>query len=623
MTLEEFNYDKLVAPPIGYYFSQYDIQRLYEIATSLRYSAKPQVKYQEIDKIMKSRGFVKLSAGTNRIVYRCLENDTFVAKVAYDAVAITDNPREFANQSYLKPFCAKTFEVTQNGVLAFAERVDPITCREEFLSVAESIFTLITEFIIGEYVMDDIGTKYFMNYGMRRGFGPVILDYTFLYKLDGNKLFCNKPDNNKPEGKCLGEIDYDPGYNYLICKRCGKIYRAKDLELKVKENNIISKSVKGEFNQMKVKLAGGTKNYDVTNIVETTIVEDAKKEPQETIAYTDKKKSIHVSLGQKKEEAPAALKAKVVVPEVAVKPVEEKIEVKEEVKSEPAVVEEVHELKSPIKMGGAEKTTEEIIRDTFLSAGKFISEVNINNTIAEDHVNAAINGVKFIVDTLRMTSIWNPNFEKKLLDIILNYENLTLEGKIEIGEKEINSWTYFNAVVNEKTEEILAFNTVEYIKEEDVPEEEIPEEVEPANEDHVDAITEDTTQEFESYEGFEAYDIDDDQAYDEEVKLTGVERFKAKVIDVATKIPTLESQNVIVVEYGDGSLLTVNDGSQLFVIDNINDIDVNDASIVSKSFVESILKETEDKATELTKDALKAEAAEVTSSTVNGVPEEG
>lgn len=83
VTIQEFNYDKLTAPPIRYYFSDFDLNRLYQIATSLRYSAKPQVKYQEIDKIMKSRGFVKLSAGTNRVVYRCLENDTICAKHIY------------------------------------------------------------------------------------------------------------------------------------------------------------------------------------------------------------------------------------------------------------------------------------------------------------------------------------------------------------------------------------------------------------------------------------------------------------------------------------------------------------------------------------------------------------
>ena len=81
VSIDAFNYDKLMAPPISYYFNDFDLNRLYQIATSLRYSAKPQVKYQEIDKIMNSRGFRKLGAGTNRVVYSCIENDLFAAKI--------------------------------------------------------------------------------------------------------------------------------------------------------------------------------------------------------------------------------------------------------------------------------------------------------------------------------------------------------------------------------------------------------------------------------------------------------------------------------------------------------------------------------------------------------------
>ena len=174
VTISEFNYDKLMAPPISYYFNDFDLNRLYQIATSLRYSAKPQVKYQEIDKIMNSRGFRKLGAGTNRVVYSCIENDLFVCKVSYDDIGLGDNPKEFINQQYLKPFCAKTFEVSRNGVLAFSERLNPITNREEFLSIAEDVFELLTEFIVGEYVIDDMGSKYFMNYGIRKGWGPAL-----------------------------------------------------------------------------------------------------------------------------------------------------------------------------------------------------------------------------------------------------------------------------------------------------------------------------------------------------------------------------------------------------------------------------------------------------------------
>ena len=47
---------------------------------------------------MRRRGFVKFAAGTNRVVYRPVESDTFVIKVAYDAIGLGDNPKEFRNQ---------------------------------------------------------------------------------------------------------------------------------------------------------------------------------------------------------------------------------------------------------------------------------------------------------------------------------------------------------------------------------------------------------------------------------------------------------------------------------------------------------------------------------------------
>ncbi len=630
VTIEEFNYDKLVAPPIGYFFNQYDIGKLYEIASSLRYSAKPQVKYQEIDKIMKSRGFVKLSAGTNRVVYRCIENDTFVAKVAYDSVGLTDNPREFINQEYLKPFCAKTFEVTNNGVLAFSERLNPITNREEFLSVAESIFELITEFIIGEYVMDDIGTKYFMNYGMRKGFGPCILDYSFLYKLDGNKLYCNRPEPTKPEGKCLGEIDYDAGYNNLVCKKCGKIYMARDLELKVKENNIISKSFKGEFNKMKVRVIGGSKNYDVTSVVENDVIETKATAKADETVYAEKKNVVHVSLGNKnKEDNKWAMKKEskphVTVETPKVKQIEEPVVAEEPKKEEVKPVEE-KKLTSPIKAGGEVKTTAEKIRDSFLNAGKLISEANIKKEISDDIIKSIISGIKFAVDTARMTSEWRIKDEKSLLDIVLNDSNIRLEGKIEVKGNEINAYSDFVAKDNTGTEDFITeFSMVDYLPTAEVPEEEIEteEEVPAADEVETEIVVNNQVVEDEAAEEVEDQESNyvTDEGYEEvdeyDIPIENAEAFSADIIDVSTKLHNEASRDVIVVNDDAGAYLTVNGGRSLFVIDRINGMDVSEIQIVSKKFLSNILSEVDSKATELTKEALSTPE----SMTVNGVPE--
>ena len=191
---------------------------------------------------MNRRGFRKAHSGTNRVVYNYLEDPRFVAKIAVDRVGMKDNPAEYKNQRYFAPFCCKIFEVDESGVIAFIERVNPITSLEEFLSVSDDIFNMIVTKIIGKYVVDDIGTTKYMNFGLRmNGFGPVILDFPYAYELDGRKLICNKkiktPFGEQP---CGGEIDYDDGFNYLICTKCGRTYQARDLTNDTKDVLILN-----------------------------------------------------------------------------------------------------------------------------------------------------------------------------------------------------------------------------------------------------------------------------------------------------------------------------------------------------------------------------------------------
>ncbi len=164
----EFNFDMLTAPPLLSLLSAYDIMELNRIARSIKLSGKIDEKYRLIDNIMNARGFVKLHAGTNRVVYRFLEDQRFVVKVAIDKVGLGDNPAEFNNQFLLKPFVTKVFEVSPCGTVGLFERVDAIMSREEFLSVADDIFNLITKVFVGKYVLEDFGSWYFMNYGVRR-----------------------------------------------------------------------------------------------------------------------------------------------------------------------------------------------------------------------------------------------------------------------------------------------------------------------------------------------------------------------------------------------------------------------------------------------------------------------
>lgn len=286
MTPAEFNFDQLKAPPLNMILNPVDINTLHNIATSLRMSGRVDLKLKEIDKVMRSRGFVKFIGGTNRVTYRPLESQDYLIKIAYNDVGIGDNPKDYIASNFLfKPFLPKVFECSQCGTVALVERVTPITSREQFYSVAEDVYYLINNILVGEYVFDDIGTEAFMNYGIRDGFGVVLLDSPYYYKLDGKKIFCTAPNQYSPTGTCDGEIDYDPGYNRLICTKCGAKYKGRDLAEAIKEEKIIVRS-KGEI-KMKISVKGGSKNVN-REVQAGKFADLAKTTPKETVESAPK-----------------------------------------------------------------------------------------------------------------------------------------------------------------------------------------------------------------------------------------------------------------------------------------------------------------------------------------------
>lgn len=262
---DEYYWKHLSGPPLASLLPLWEINQLNLIATSLKLSGNINKKYDMIDEIMERYGFVRLGRGTNRAVYRYLENDTFCVKVAVDAVGIQDSPREFINQEYLYPFVAKVFEVDPTGTVSVVERVDQITNRDEFESIASKIYDLIRFWFTGKYVMEDIGTKYFMNWGTRRIDGcPVLLDYPYMYEVDYRKLKCR---NQLPDGSiCNGYIDYDAGYNYLYCEKCGARYKAIELAKAIENHSL--EIIGGKETNMNISYKVSVKYNGVEKVVE-------------------------------------------------------------------------------------------------------------------------------------------------------------------------------------------------------------------------------------------------------------------------------------------------------------------------------------------------------------------
>ena len=276
---DEYLFKELTAPPLANFMRMQDIAYLNKLATSVKYSAKLDFKYNEIDKVAEYYGFVRIGRGTNRAVYRHLENSIVCLKVAIDAVGIRDNPREYINQDYLYPFVCKIFEVDPTGTVALVERDNPITNREEFKSIAPKVYDLLRFWFTGKYVMEDIGTNYFMNWGTRIYDGcPILHDYPYMFELDYRKIYCKAED--PITGICGGEIDYDDGYNQLVCSKCGATYRAIDLAKQIEKRIIeVDDTNTKEERRMKITLVmndGSTKIVDTNNANQTKSVVESR-----------------------------------------------------------------------------------------------------------------------------------------------------------------------------------------------------------------------------------------------------------------------------------------------------------------------------------------------------------
>lgn len=266
-TIENFNWDAMTTVPILYLMTPQDIDYIKNLILSPRYSGNNKYKMEKIDEVMHYRGFSRFAGGTNRLVYVHPAAPNAVFKVAIDSVGINDNPAEFRNQNFLKPYCCKVFECTPCGTIASFEKVDRITTFEEFYTIADDYYYIIVNVILGKYVMDDIGIDYFMNVGIRVGCYPVLLDFPYLFELDGRKLeCCNVLDDGRV---CGGEIDYDGGFNKLVCKKCGRVYRARDLAKPPKEGGILLRQKGGR--RMKLEITRGSK---VVKTYDTTIERD-------------------------------------------------------------------------------------------------------------------------------------------------------------------------------------------------------------------------------------------------------------------------------------------------------------------------------------------------------------
>jgi len=265
-------FDNYTVNPLLSYFTLQDVAYLHKLAMSPGLNCNVKEKYRLIGELMEARGFKLIGGGTNRRAYECIYDDRIVAKVATDQVGFTSNLRELVNQNVLKPFCCKIFDVTPCGTLSIIEKIVPIKSVQEFQKYAQDIYDILYFKIRNNDIgIEDIGTRSMKNWGYRNGFGPVLLDYPTMYVLDPSKRFCRDVVNGQI---CGGTLDYDEGFNMIVCSECGRTHFARTLAKKDGED--ISKLLQAVGYQQKTEKEQISMKFKVVNL-ETGEVESVRE----------------------------------------------------------------------------------------------------------------------------------------------------------------------------------------------------------------------------------------------------------------------------------------------------------------------------------------------------------
>lgn len=236
------------------YFSKTLLEELYRVCTNPVISDN-NLKVSAMLELLNKHNvdYVELGPGTNRLAVLI---DNYVFKIALDKWGMRDNLNEFTVSQELQPYVVKTYET--NELISVCEYVTLIS-REEFeeqKDVIRGILSILAE----SYLLGDVGTvsKNFCNWGYRDNGELVILDFAYIYRVQGDELLCSKDQSI---------LEYDENFHNLRCPTCGKKYTFMDVRRKItmeqeKRENEIAKQLAYKLTKPVQEFNEGYKDED-------------------------------------------------------------------------------------------------------------------------------------------------------------------------------------------------------------------------------------------------------------------------------------------------------------------------------------------------------------------------
>lgn len=183
---------------------------------------------QKADKIkellendLADRGLKELGCGTNRIAFISDKDPHYVYKIALDERGIKDNNLEFKLSKMINPkYITQCIE--NIGLVAKCERIFVMN-KYLMLKYKKQVSEILTE-LSHDYLLNDVGYTEFLNWGIRNGNEPVILDYAYLRPItQGMNFLCTY-------GDCGGQLRYTKSFKMFKCVECGYKYSISEVQ---------------------------------------------------------------------------------------------------------------------------------------------------------------------------------------------------------------------------------------------------------------------------------------------------------------------------------------------------------------------------------------------------------